>query len=344
MIVQPASTNPRGPVRRGLRVLGLAVPVALLVAVIAAGLAGPKVEPPPGGRSPSPEASVETAAREPRPVPSGIRLMPPSVFPAVVADLAVWSVPDAQPELAAATGRPLAIAGWLTRIATDPDCSTGEGDTRQLLSPLCERTARLVVADPDTTGAFAHLHVRVPPGVRLPPPFEWPGAQHADPVPVVLVGRAAVPDDDCVGSTRGCRETFIADRVAWAAGEPFDPGTIFDAGLEVPLAKVAYRRRDLAESLAAGASGTVLVSAAVRPRTVSAIDPEAAAALANAPEPEGLVWYVRALQTNYAPGRFPPGDHPARLIWVLVDEMTGAPLATGISGQSAVIATSPDRG
>ena len=45
MIVQPTPTNPRSPIRRALRVIGLTVPPLLLVIVVGAGLTGPKPEP-----------------------------------------------------------------------------------------------------------------------------------------------------------------------------------------------------------------------------------------------------------------------------------------------------------
>ena len=45
MIVQPTPTNPRSPIRRALRVIGLTMPPLLLVIVVGAGLAGPKPEP-----------------------------------------------------------------------------------------------------------------------------------------------------------------------------------------------------------------------------------------------------------------------------------------------------------
>ena len=120
MIVQPASTNPRGPVRRGLRAFGLAVPVVLLAAAVVAGLAGTPAEAPPPASSPSPAASAATAATastgplSPSAVPDG----PSSLFPDVAAHLSVRSVTEAQVELAAATGQPLAIAGWLTSLVT----------------------------------------------------------------------------------------------------------------------------------------------------------------------------------------------------------------------------------
>ena len=47
MIIEPTPTNPRSPLRRGLRVAGLVLPVVLLGAVIGAGLLGPRPEPPP---------------------------------------------------------------------------------------------------------------------------------------------------------------------------------------------------------------------------------------------------------------------------------------------------------
>jgi hypothetical protein len=138
-----------------------------------------------------------------------------------------------------------------------------------------------------------------------------------------------------VGTARGCRERFAADRVAWADGRPFEPGPVFDAGLEVPPPALAYSHRDEAEALAIGRSGTVLVSALVRPATVAAIDPEAAAELARVARPDELVWYVRGLETVYGPGRFPAGDYPARVRWVVVDGTTGHPLAGDVDGSPA---------
>jgi hypothetical protein len=337
MIVQPASTNPRGPVRRGLRALGLAMPVVLLAAVVVAGLSGPRTEAPTAAGSPEPEppAAIASTAVPASPVPaSPVPDGPPVAFPGVTANLAVRSVTEAHLELAAATGNPLAVAGWLTSLRMDVACATAAGDPRGALSPLCERTARLLGADPTASSASAHLHLRFPPGVRLPPSLEWPGAQQVLPVPVVLVGRSEDPASDCVGSTRGCAEWFIVDRVTWASGEAFDPGPIFDTGLEAPPTASAYRYRDDAEGLVTGWSGTVLVSAVVHPGTVAALDPDAGAALARLPVPDGLVWYVRGLETTYGPARYPPGDYPARVRWVVVDETTGNPLATGITGEA----------
>jgi hypothetical protein len=122
---------------------------------------------------------------------------------------------------------------------------------------------------------------------------------------------------------------MVADRVVWADGEPFDPGPVFDAGLEVPLASVAFRRLPEALTRAAGLAGTVLVAAVVRPATVAVIDPVAAAAMASGPPPTGLVWYVRALEVAYDPSRYGLSKAPPRLSWVVLDETTGETLVRG---------------
>jgi hypothetical protein len=176
--------------------------------------------------------------------------------------------------------------------------------------------------------------VRIPPGVRLPPAFE--DADPDDPMAVVIVGRAEDPGASCTTRTRGCGERLVADLVSWADGAPFDPGPVFDAGLEVPLASVAYRRYDEARTLAVGWSGTILVAAVVRPRTVAEIDPTAAAAMAAGPTPRELVWYVRALETGYHPTRYPLGYAPPRLSWAVLDETTGATLARGPAADPSV--------
>ncbi len=45
----------------------------------------------------------------------------------------------AKPRLSAASGRPVAVAGYLSDVRAPAECAAAEGDTRRLLSPLCER-------------------------------------------------------------------------------------------------------------------------------------------------------------------------------------------------------------
>jgi hypothetical protein len=330
VIIEPTSTNQRSSVRRALRLAGLMLPIVLFAGVLGAGLLGPKAAPvaPPGPVTA--DASLRPVLPGPSAAPTAT--IPPSGpgpgFPVAAAHLSVLSVPEAQMALAAGEGNPLAVAGYLDSLRTDGDCPAAAGDTRGLLSPLCERRARLVVASADAANPGAHLHVRIPPGVRLPAAFE--DARPDEPMRVVIVGRGEGSEVPCAIAQRGCGEQMTADLVAWADGGPFDPGPVFDAGLEVPPPAIAYRHLDEAQSLVVGPSGTILISAVVRPATVAAIDPDAAAALAARPAPEGLVWYVRGLGTAYGPGRYPVGDYPPRILWVLLDETTGDPLATGI--------------
>jgi hypothetical protein len=343
MIIEPTPTSPRSPFRRALRVVCLTVPPVLLGLVVAAGLAGPKPEP----ATPEPsQLAVAPGSATPTPPAPQLAAGPLPDFPTTAADLHVMSVPAAQPGLATPTGLPIAVAGYLTDVRGPATCAAAEGDTRHLLSPLCERTARLVVAGRDLADPAAHLHVRIPPGVRLPPAFE--DANPDGPMPVVIVGRAEDPGAGCTTSLRGCGERLVAELVSWADGALFDPGIVIDAGLEIPLASVAYRRLDAAKALAAGGSGTILVTAVVRPRTVAEIDPAAAAAMAAGPEPRGLVWYVRALEKADDPTRLPMGDDPPRLSWAVMDETTGATLARGGSadpgGFPSTVAGLPVRG
>ena len=86
MIVQPTPTNPRSPIRRALRVIGLTMPPLLLVIVVGAGLAGPKPEPA------IPDASrLAVAPSLPAPTAPSPQLAeaPLPVFPTVAADLEV---------------------------------------------------------------------------------------------------------------------------------------------------------------------------------------------------------------------------------------------------------------
>ena len=61
MIVEPAPTNPRSPARRTLRLVGVAVPVVLLVGIVAAGALGPQRR-----RSASPDPSALRRRRRAR--------------------------------------------------------------------------------------------------------------------------------------------------------------------------------------------------------------------------------------------------------------------------------------
>jgi len=339
MIVQPTSTNPRGRARRAAWVIRLATPVILLLVVIGSGLLGPKAD------VVVPDASQFALAASPLPSASIVADTQPAGpdpgFPAVSGHLAVLSVPEALTELAAGSNRPIAVAGFLGQTATADACVAAKGDARGLLGPFCERRARLVVTS-GTVGRDAHLHVRIPPGVRLPPAVE--SADDTIPVGVVIIGHGSGANVPCGPTERGCGERFTADRVTWAGGDPFDPGPVLDTGLELLPSTVAYRNLGRAEALVAGLSGTILIASLVRPATIAAIDPDAALAMAAAPAATGLVWYVRSLETAYGPGRIPPGDVPPRVSWAILDDTTRRTLAFGVREQDDVFPASAARG
>jgi len=71
--------------------------------------------------------------------------------------------------------------------------------------------------------------------------------------------------EPCHPTIYECNGSLLVERVTWADGEPFDPGPVFDAGLEVPAYDMANRNLDSAENLAIGRFGTVLMAALVRP-------------------------------------------------------------------------------
>src|SRR5690349_14744552 len=193
MIVQPEPANRPGRRRRLLHDAGLAAPVLLIFGVAIVGLLGQQPAPPDASVPPASQAAVAEPGDEedgsPGPAPSWVPSEAPS-FPGEVAGLPVLTVPDALAQLDAEGDRPVAIAGWLGALRKPLACPLAMGDTRDVLSPLCERRARLVVADPGAANPSAHFHVTLPPGVPLPPAFEHPDTASTAVAPVILVGRS----------------------------------------------------------------------------------------------------------------------------------------------------------
>ena len=332
MIVEPVPTNPRGPLRLALRVAGIGLPVVLLAGVVALGSLGPRTgeDPVPANRSPAmsePAAPASPAGRLPgTAVPTPLA----EAFPAVIADLAVIGVPEARAAVQAGPERPLAVAGYLVAIRPTGTCAM-IGGPRGEPGPLCERTAVLASDRPAPGEAWAtspgsKLRVRLAAGVRLPT-SAVPDEDGTAPG-VVIVGRARAARAAC-DSIPACDATFTADRVGWVAGRDVDLAVVTDSGIDATPPSRLLRNRGKAELLATGRSGTILVSALVRPATVGAIDPVAARAMRDTPVPGGLVWYVRGLETAYDPMRYPLGYAPPRLSWVVMDDTTGAVVASG---------------
>ena len=331
MIIEPVPTNPRSPVRHGLQLAGVVLPIVLLVGVVALGSLGPKAMPP-TALTVTGEPAVPDA---PTPEPSAEALGPsgsPSVWPRVVADLAVRTVGEVLSLRGRiAPDRALAVAGYLGVPTPPSDCP---GQPTGSLGPLCERRGMLA-QEPwvmSGGGVFApigaHLHPRFPVGVRLAEPVAGTTRDAGGgPVPVVLVGRFEPDGDLCRDIGPECEARFLVDQLAWVNGAAFPVRPVIDDGVDGNPAEWMLIRQLDAEVAAIGWSGTVLVSALLHPETVARVDPAAADALAAGPRAAGLVWYVRGLETDYDPTRYPLGRSPPRLAWVVLDDVTGEVLA-----------------
>ena len=344
MIVQPEPTSHAGRQRRLFRDAAIVAPALFLVAVVAVAILGQQGSVPPDGASLAPpsQAAGEPGEEDdgsPRPAPSWVPAEAPA-FPPTILGLPVRTVRDAQARLDIAGGRPVAVAGWLGELREPIACPLAQGDTRGVFSPLCERRARLVVADPAAANPSAHFHVTLPPGINLPPAFEDPDTARTAAAPVILVGRASPPGATCTDSARGCHEQLTVDAVAWADGSAFDATLLQDAGLLDTPADIAYRRLPAARAFATRGEAAVLLAAVLRPSTVGAVDVEAGEALAEAPPPEGLVWYLRSLSAAGDAGD-DAGDPTGRIRWLLLDEANGRRIASGVSGDPARTALAP---
>ena len=326
MIVQPTPTAPRTPVRRGLRVAALAVPVVLLAGAVAIGVAGPRSTPAVDTSAQGPAASSAPAAvAVPGEVPSPAPARP--AFPTVAADLGVRTIAEAQAWLEHVTPGPIAVAGWLVDLHPLGSCAVADGDTRGVLGPMCPRRARLV-GDPSAESSANQIYLTIPVGTRLPPDLERAGELPAA-TPIEVVGHTGDLPHPCVGDPNECRSDLLVERVTWADGAAFDPGPVFDTYLGDAPAWLANRNLESAETLAIGWYGTILQAALVRPSTVARIDPAAARVMHAPTTPGTLVWYVRGLETGYDPVHALHGEAPPRYSWVVLDYDTGATLARG---------------
>ncbi|OGO56448.1 MAG: hypothetical protein A2V85_03590 [Chloroflexi bacterium RBG_16_72_14] len=340
MIVEPVPTRPRSPLRRAAGWLGMALPPVLLVGVVAAGILGRPAEDKPAAGAATPGAAASLPAPGASTEPIATTEAGPAAadggpaWPTVAADLAVRSVTDALViRSRAAPDRELAVAGYLGVLTPPEGCPA---ETADGLGPWCERRGMLVEQPWVTSGGgvFApigvHFHPRFPVGVRVPDAIAGTTREAGGgPVPVVLVGRFEPDSAFCTRLGPSCEARFLVDQVAWVEGAAFPSRPVFDQGVDgSPTEWMTFHQLD-AEVAAIGWSGTVLVSALLRAETLEQVDPAAARALATRRAPAGLVWYVRGLETGYDPTRYPLGQSPPRLRWIVLDDTTGEVIARG---------------
>lgn len=319
MIVEPASIHSRSPLRRLLRVTSFVAPVALLLVVIGAGLAGPKPAPRADATAASDDASAASTAspRAPMtaaPVPAGLAAAPD--FPAAYASLPALRPSEALADRASPGGPAavLAVTGFLGIGALPSRCSA----PMITFGAWCERTGtlsetRLGPPGGTSAGRPPHLHATIPAGVILPVDVVASGAGGED-IPVVVVGRFA-PAGSCAANPRSCDQGFVIERVVWADGATTDEQPLIEPGRDAFTA--------LAPTTAADAVGATLVSVLARPATITRLDPVAGAVAERLRPRPALVWYVRELVDL---------DTPTPSIrWALFDPVQGGRLATGPS-------------
>jgi hypothetical protein len=241
-------------------------------------------------------------------------------FPDVAADLGVRLVGATRAAVAGGVDDPVAVAGYLRDVRSAGACTSGLAAR----DSLCLRLATLDPRSSPGEGGPG-IQLRIPPGVRLPP---GAGGPATGPVPVVILARPRPGGAGC-DANPACVLTLEVDRVAWAAGEPLAGRPVVDPDLRAGARDAARGTRAGTERLAAGPSGTVLVSALVSTRRVADLDPVAAAILESQASGNRAVWYVRALETQYGSMRVPRGDIAPRVSWVVADARTGEALAWG---------------
>lgn len=325
MIVEPVPTDSRSPIRRGLRVAGIALPLVLLAGVVAAGALGPKPDAVPPRESRS--ALPEDAATEPRAatLAAPIRRRQPAAFPAEIAGLPVRSVVDTLSSRDRdRPGGIVAVGGYLSLGALPWTCLDAYLDPpvtrcigRTLMQDWFETWGQL---GPGPAGIGTDLLPRFRPGTRGPIPTAGGGGPRSAPVPVVLLG----------SFDRAETDDFVVERVAWVAGDDWDVTLTIDPALEVEpnIPEVQASVREATARL--GGGPLVTATAVVRPEALATIDPDAAAAIPSIPAARRLrpVTYVRGLLIEPA-GTAATAEGSATVTWIVLDSITGEVLAGG---------------
>ena len=340
MIVEPVPTNPRSPVRRGVRLASMTLPLVLLVGVVAVGSLGPRAAQPRAAEAPTTDPAAPGTSAAPADAPDAASGVLVADFPDELGGLAVRGVAETlDVRRSGGLGGVVAVAGYLTIQDLPAECAD------RYLGPegaLCER--RAVLADVPNRpfsssygsgsgfgGIGAHLHPTVPVGVRLP--YEVVDAStggSAAPVAVALLGRFVDEDPPCATVGRHCGEAFVVERVAWVDGEYRRRTMIIDPALEVDWTDPAWRARRAEARAALGSDRTSLLTGYLRPEMLERIDPAAAVAVfARAGEAPPVVWYVRGLELDAHAARYPAGGAAPRVVWAVVDDASGTVIARG---------------
>jgi hypothetical protein len=333
MIVEPAPTNPRSPARRTLRLVGVAVPVVLLVGIVAAGALGPQSTPV-ASPDPSVVAVGPNATEAPRPVVLADGTT--TTFPETWIGFRVRSVAETRAERQ--DGRAegiLAVAGYLSYGTLPWACVDAYLDAEA----ACDGRALLADVDVLPTdangGVFGaigpHLHPTFAPGVRGPTPAGGPSEPSSEPIPVVVLGRYTDPlGVACSPTSRDCGQAFAVERVEWVAGAPWGETLTIDAAMDVQPDNPEVEATVDAATAALGRGALPLRTSVVRRDLLAMLDPDAAAALPALPPGDRYrpLTYVRGLVFLYDPSQTLYGRDP-EIGWLVANSITGEVLARG---------------
>lgn len=322
MYVEPVRTISSGRGSKARVVAGIAMPIVVLVLVVAGGLLGQPVDQTAPGPAPVPEAAQAEARLPPA---SAVPALGEQQFPERAARLTVRTVEEVL-ELRRGgqlAGELIAVSGWLSMASRQPECrAAGEFTTPP---DLCHRITVLTdypnpMSSPSWGSAGPprrrpHLHPQVLPGTSLAALTQQaPRARLGGPVPVVAVARF---DDhraeDCLWG-RHCGESVVLERLVWVDGSwPLLAAVtteIRPGGAE--SSAVRFGRLIVRES---ARSPIVLTQALVGREWLPRIDPLAAEAVQD--RDADTVWYFRMI-----------GREPSTLRWAVADER-GRILASG---------------
>ena len=263
-----------------------------------------------------------------------------SHLPETVAHLQVTSVTSTLDAWRRGTGeRVVAIAGYLRVSGAGPGCDAQPG----IPGAACDRRAILAQSGGSGAGTGGvgpggfgpHIHAVVPPGVIVPGDAGGPLPGIDDFSPVVIIGRFGATDAGCTGDMAGCLDPFVIERVAWATGAGIAFGPLDQAALSVrPRDPVVAGRQDAAIATL-GPTTELLRVLLLRPASLMAVDPAAAAAVSSRGI-TGQVWYVRGLDVHFDPAPSPfSGLRLPRIRWAVVDQASGTIVASGWGDPSA---------
>jgi hypothetical protein len=362
---------------RARLVAAVVAPALVLVVVVGAGTLG--ASPASTDPSERPAALASPAAVAPSVAPTGaVAPDAPAAdvlggFPARVLGLPARTVADLLDlRRAGALGDELqAVLGYVTVRPGTRDCFIGDETGATL--PMVQATGcrrEVVISDTDqpllgwTSGEVAwlgqigqgHVHAPVFPGVSLADlenlvaqraPTTVDGVAETDgqpapiaPAPALIIGRFDDPRvADPRSSVRHVNETFMVERVAWAAGTWQEQPAVVLARPTAEMLPIEEVRERVSAALPSGT--VVLGHSFLGLDDLAEVDPTASGLARAGLAAEGLevarfsgVWYVRVMVRDGNPVDTLAGDTvPRRLAWVVL-AADGTVLALAVDGFS----------